>query len=42
MELSNENRQLFNQFEEFTAKSLVSLTPSLYRRLHVKSIYQFL
>ena len=42
MELSNENRQLFNQFEEFTAKSLVSLTPSLYRSLHVKSIYQFL
>jgi hypothetical protein len=42
MELSNENRQLFNQFEDFTSKSLVSLTPSLYRSLHVKSIYQFL
>ena len=42
MELSNENRQLFNQFEGFTSKLLVSLTPSIYRSLHVKSIYQYL
>ena len=42
MELSNENRQLFNQFEGFTSKSLVSLTPSIYRSLLVKSIYQYL
>ncbi len=42
MELSNENRTLFSQFEKFTDKQLISLTPSLYRSLHVKSIYQYL
>ena len=42
MELSSENRTLFSQFEKFTAKQLISLTPSLYRSLHVKSIYQYL
>ena len=42
MELSSENRQLFSQFEQFTSKSLISLTPSLYRSLHVHSIYQYL
>ncbi|MBR4830089.1 MAG: aldolase catalytic domain-containing protein [Muribaculaceae bacterium] len=42
MELSSENRTLFRQFEKFTDKQLISLTPSLYRSLHVKSIYQYL
>jgi len=42
MELSNENRMLFTQFEKYTEKELISLTPSLYRGLHVKSIYQYL
>ena len=42
MELSSENRQLFRQFEQFTSIPLISLTPSIYRSLHVKSIYQYL
>lgn len=42
MELSNENRLLFSQFEDYTSMRLISLTPSLYRSLHVESIYQFL
>lgn len=42
MELSSENRTLFSQFEKFTSIPLISLTPSIYRSLHVKSIYQYL
>ena len=42
MELSNENRTLFSDFKRNTGCGLVSLTPSNYRSLEVKSIYQYL
>ena len=42
MDLTNENRTLFEDFKEFAKKSLVSLTDSLYKELEVKSIYQFI
>lgn len=42
MELSNENRTLFNDFKAFTGLELTSLTPTLYKSLTVKSIYQYL
>lgn len=42
MELSNENRILFEDFQKNTGIVTISLTPSLYKSLHVKSIYQFL
>lgn len=42
MELSSENRILFEDFQKNTGVITVSLTPSLYKSLHVKSIYQFL
>ena len=40
--LTNENRTLFNDFISNTQKKLVSLTPSIYKELNVKSIYQYL
>ena len=42
MELTNENRTIFSAFKTETGKELVSLTPSLYSDLTVKSIYQYL
>ena len=42
MELSIENRTLFSEFRLKTGKALISLTPSLYLDLTVKSIYQYL
>lgn len=42
MELTNENRTIFSAFKTETEKELVSLTPSLYSDLTVKSIYQYL
>ena len=40
--LTNENRALFDDYQKFTGKKLISLTQSLYDELLVKSIYQFL
>lgn len=42
MELSNENRVLFEDFKKSGKVNLISLTPSLYKSLEVKSIYQYL
>lgn len=42
MELTNENRTIFSAFKTETGKDLVSLTPSLYSDLTVKSIYQYI
>lgn len=41
-ELSNENRTLFENFKSFTGLQPISLTPTLYKSLKVKSIYQYL
>lgn len=40
--LSNENKTLFSDYEKYSGKKLISLTPSLYHELDVKSIYMFL
>lgn len=42
MDLSNENKTLFEFFKEIPNVKLISLTPSLYKSLEVQSIYQFL
>lgn len=42
MELSIENRTLFEAYNKFTGVPLISLTPTLYKSLLVKSIYQFI
>lgn len=42
MDLSNENRTLFEDFKSNTKVNLYSLTPSLYKSLNIKSIYYFL
>lgn len=42
MALSNENKTLLDEFEKYTGQKLVSLTPSLYPELEVKSVYQFI
>lgn len=42
MELTNENRELFRNFQSRTGKRLITLTPSLYSDLAVQSIYQYL
>lgn len=42
MDLTIENRTLFSMFTDNTGINLVSLTPSLYKELNVKSIYQYL
>lgn len=41
-DLSNENRTLFDDFKAATGMKLVSLVPSVYKSLNVKSIYQYL
>jgi len=40
--LTNENKTLFSEFEKYTGHKIVSLTPSLYPELKVKSVYQFI
>lgn len=40
--LTAENRALFDSFKLFTSKDLISFTPSLYKSLVVKSVYQYL
>lgn len=42
MELSNENKILFEEFKRVGCHEIVSLTPSLYKSLTVKSVYQYL
>lgn len=42
MALSNENRSIFEDFKKENIAILRSLTPSMYKSLNVKSIYQFL
>ncbi len=42
MDLSNENKTLIRNFEVFTGKKLISLTPTLYPELDVKSVYQYI
>ena len=42
MELSNENKTLFEDFCKIEGKKLKSLTPTLYKSLTVESIYQYL
>lgn len=44
MDLSNENRFLFGAFQQVCEgdAQLISLTPSLYKSLKIKSIYQYL
>ena len=42
MELTNENKTLFEAFKDAQGVELRSLTPSLYKSLKVESIYQFL
>ena len=41
-DLTNENRTIFRAFMEKQGRELCSLTPTLYRDLKVKSIYQYL
>ena len=40
--LSMENTALFTDFEKYTGKKMLSLTPSLYPELEIKSIYQYI
>lgn len=40
--LTHENQTIFNAYKNFTGKSIISLTPSLYKELVIKSIYQFI
>lgn len=40
--LSNENMALLKDYEKYTGKKMMSLTPSLYPELEVESIYQFI
>lgn len=42
MALSNENRTIFEDFKKGNIVILRSLTPSMYKALNIKSIYQFL
>lgn len=42
MALSNENRTIFEDFNKTDEINLCSLTPSMYKTLKIKSIYQFL
>lgn len=42
MDLSNENKVIFDDFKKKNVAILRSLTPSLYKSLIVKSIYQYL
>lgn len=40
--LTNENRALFSDFRKISGKELVSLTPTLYKEIKVKSVYQYI
>jgi 4-hydroxy 2-oxovalerate aldolase len=40
--LSNENMALLQDYEKYTGKKLMSLTPSLYPELEIVSLYQFI
>lgn len=40
--LTNENKAIFAAFAAFKDKMLESLTPSIYKELHVESVYQFI
>ena len=40
--LSNENMTLFKDFEKSMGKKMISLTPTIYPELNVKSVYQFI
>lgn len=40
--LTHENQTIFNAYKNFTGKSIISLTPSLYKELVIKSIYQII
>ena len=40
--LSNENMLLFAEYERYMGVKMISLTPSLYPELEIKSIYQFI
>lgn len=42
MALSRENRIIFEAYEQALNKPLISLTPSLYKELIVKSVYQYI
>jgi 4-hydroxy 2-oxovalerate aldolase len=42
MALTNENRTLFADFKKFFGKTLLSLTPSLYKELEIVSVYQYI
>ena len=40
--LSNENMTLFKEFEKKRGEKIISLTPTIYPELKVKSVYQFI
>jgi len=42
MALSNENKTLLDEYEKFTGHKLISLTPTLYPELELKSVYQYI
>ena len=42
MELSNENKVIFEEINKISDVKVKSLTPTLYKSLKVESIYQFL
>lgn len=42
VELSNENMTLFTDYEKFRGDKIISLTPTIYPELNVKSVYQFI
>ena len=42
MDLSNENKILFDDFKNKGCNEIISLTPSLYKNLNVISLYQYL
>ncbi|MBY2899770.1 hypothetical protein AE938_13030 [Bacteroides fragilis] len=42
MVLTHENKILFTDYSRFVNKALVSLTPTLYKELEIKSIYQYI
>lgn len=42
MSLTNENRTLFLEFKKYSGVVIRSLTPTLYKELTIKSIYQYL
>jgi 4-hydroxy 2-oxovalerate aldolase len=40
--LSSENRTLFKNYEKVKGEKMISLTPTIYPELNVKSVYQFI